>query len=156
MRHKAVELSWHVRSCARNPVENYIEVDVCRAGRIDISFSGKRRLDFTRTALLQKEDHWNDKKKSNFSMNFEFLVLTWKNKEIFFYCGIFFVAFPRASGTSLSSYLIWNRVFEIFNTWWSYDKFLIDSVWSGQTGNYLALGQNVWTKRIGPTRSSRI
>ena len=36
---------------------NYNEVDVCRAGRIDISLSGKRRLDFTRTALLQKEDH---------------------------------------------------------------------------------------------------
>lgn len=84
-----------------------------------------------------------------------FLFWLEKIKKIFFYRGIFFLVFPRASDTSLSSYLIWNRVFEIFNTWWSYDKFLIDSVWSGQTGNYLALGHNIWTKRIGPTRSSR-
>ena len=88
-------LNYHMtRSALRaQSLENYIEVDVCRAERIDISFSGKRRLDFTRTALLQKEDHWNDKKKLNFSMNFEFLVLTWKNKEIFFllwnlFCGL--------------------------------------------------------------------
>ena len=62
---------------------NYNEVDVCRAGRIDISLSGKRRLDFTRTALLQKEDHWNDRRSWTFRWIVSFLFWLEKIKTIF-------------------------------------------------------------------------
>ena len=62
---------------------NYNEVDVCRAGRIDISLSGKRRLDFTRTALLQKEDHSNDRRSWTFRWIVSFLFWLEKIKTIF-------------------------------------------------------------------------
>ena len=45
----------------------------------------------------------------------------------------------------IASYLGSNRIFNIFNSKWSYDKMLIDWVRSGRTGKYLALGQEVRT-----------
>ena len=150
-------LNYHMtRSALRaQSYRNHIEIDVLEPDGLTLASLEKGVWTLLARLCCKKKIIEMIKRSWTFRWISSFLFWLEKIKKFFFYCGIFFVVFPRASDTSFSSYLIWNRVFEIFNTWWSYDKFLIDSVWSGQTGNYLALGQNVWTKRIGPTRSSR-
>ena len=79
------------------------------------------------------------KTQSRFSTNCEFFALTRKNEgKPFFYCRIF-LWFSRVR-PYIASYLVWTKIFEVFNAKWSQDKFLID--W---TGKYLALGHDART-----------
>ena len=68
-----------------------------------------------------------------------FLLWLEKTKENPFFIVEIFLWFSRVR-PYIASYLVWTKIFEVFNAKWSQDKFLID--W---TGKYLALGHDART-----------
>ena len=79
------------------------------------------------------------KTQSRFSTNCGFFALTRKNEGKPFFIIDIFLWFSRVR-PYIASYLVWTKIFEVFNTKWSQDNFLID--W---TGKYLALGHDART-----------
>ena len=88
---------------------------------------------------MSKSSRAADVTQSRFSTNCEFFALTRKNEGNPFFIVEIFLWFSRVR-PYIASYLVWTKIFEVFNAKWSQDKFLID--W---TGKYLALGHDART-----------
>ena len=134
---------WPIRPRAHNPIENHVESWRLYDGLTWVD-PEKAIRPCTNTALLQKIEGKKGKSIGAFLMNCDLFALSRKTQRKIFLIVEYFLLFARVR-PCIASYYGWTKTFEIFNAKWSYDKMLIDWLWSGWTGKYLALDHDART-----------